>query len=510
MSKEPRWRDAAGRARAAVRILTEPGESRPGIVACRPKAPRGVTARKYGDLCMKVAGSISTAVQRSLRRLARFGGRPVAEEFVTRTLRFTAKLSACQHRRLDDVFGSQQRLYNAALEAWRSNYQIWQRRHALGGRGSETKPRSPTFYDLCSELTKLRADDQEYGSVAVEVSRGTLRRLTRAIDGFYAGQRGYPRFRSFRRWRSVEVPNAHNTMIELPPAGGRWARLQVKGLPRMRFDPSRHPGIDLATADVRTVRVVRTPLRVEVHVVVSEKAPEPAGRPVNPVGIDAGIRRRFTMSDGTSTDRRRHSRSRIKRCQRAVSRAAPGSRSRHKKRCALAREHTRQAEARRDDDHRWAANLVSRYDGFAVEDLQVANMVKNRRLADAVMQQGWDQAYRTLEHTAARAGLPLVYVPAPYTSQTCSECGHRLADKLTLARRVFACPDCGQVSDRDENAADNILRLGFGPGPGGTLPGVCRTTNFSAKTRQPRGCRAGEHTEQYVKTSGQPARNLHI
>ena len=433
----------------------------------------------------------------------------MTDEFVTLTLRFTARLSACQHRRLDDVFGSQQRLYNAALEAWRTNYQIWQRRHSLGGRGSDTKPRTPTFYDLCAELTKLRAADPMYESLAVQVSRGTLRRLSGAIDGFYTGQRGYPRFRAFHRWRSVEVPDAHSAMIEPPSAGGRWARLRVKGLPRMRFDPARHPDVDLATADVRTIRVVRTPLRVEVHVVVREPAPQPVGLPANPVGIDAGIRCRFTMSDGITTDRRHHNRPKVKRCQRRVSRADPASRSRHKKRCSLAREHARQAEARRDEDQRWAADLISRYDGFAVERLQVANMVKNRRLSDAVMQQGWDQAYRTLEHTAARAGLPMVYVPAPYTSQTCSMCGHRLVDKLTLACRLFACPDCGQTSDRDENAANNILRLGFGPGPGGASPGVCRTTNFSTKARQLRGCRAGEHTEQYAN-SGQPARNLHI
>lgn len=425
----------------------------------------------------------------------------MSEQYTTRTLRYTAKLSACQHRRLDEVFGLQQRLYNAALETWRENYKIWQRRHALGGRGSENKPRTPSFYDLCSELTGLRADNAAYANVAVQVSRGTLQRLDKAIQGFYTGMRGYPRFRALHRWRSVEVREAHNGMIGMPAAGGKWARLRVKGLPQVRFDPSRWPDRDLAPADIRTIRLVRTPLRVELHVVVREPAAQPVV-PVNPVGIDAGVKHRFTLSNGTITGRRHHSRVKQKRAQRTLSRAKKGSRNRAKKREALAREHARQAQARRDDDQRWAADLVSRYDGFAVENLQIANMVKNRRLADAIMQQGWDQAYRTLESQAERAGFLFVRVPAPFTSQTCSMCGHRLADKLTLAKRVFACPLCGLAKDRDENAADNILRLGFGSGPGGTSPGVCRTTNFSKKTRrhQSEGGRAHRTVHPTVDT----------
>ena len=71
-------------------------------------------------------------------------------------------------------------------------------------------------------------------------------------------------------------------MIEFPSRGGRWARLKVKGLPQMRFDPARYKGFDLSSADIRTIRVVRCALRTEVQVVIRERAPEVIEQPVNP------------------------------------------------------------------------------------------------------------------------------------------------------------------------------------------------------------------------------------
>ena len=187
--------------------------------------------------------------------------------------------------------------------------------------------------------------------------------------------------------------------------------------------------------------------------------------------MDAGVKERFVLSDGTKIQKRVHDRRVIKRHQRAVSRATRGSASRRKKVAMLARAHARQAEGRRDEDFRAIARLMAGgYDGFAVEALQIRNMVRNKHLSDSIYQQGWGAFTLRLQYKAERAGLWFVRVHPAYTSQTCSCCGHRLTgdDRLGLADRVFKCPVCGFECDRDVNAAVIICDCAYpGAVPGG-------------------------------------------
>ena len=277
-----------------------------------------------------------------------------------RTLRFAAKVSASQHRRLRVVLGMQQEMYNAGLEAWRTGYRMW-----LQSPDPNRSKMPFSFMDNCKTLTGLRAEDPEWAGLHVNVGRGTLQRLDRAIKGFYSSGRGYPRFKARHKWRTVWVPDVHEGMLRRPGEGGKWWRLQVKGLPGLKFDGSR-----LDTLDDRKVielRVVRTALRTEVQIVVKEPVLEPVAEPSDPVGLDAGIKQRFTMSDENSVPQRQHERQAMKRCQRAVSRASKESNSRRKKVVSLRKEHARQAEARRDEDFRLISDLTERFDGFAVD-----------------------------------------------------------------------------------------------------------------------------------------------
>lgn len=411
-----------------------------------------------------------------------------------RVLRFAAKLSASQHRRLDDILRWCCELYNCGMEAWRTGYCMW-----LFSPDPRRKKMRFSYMDNTKTFTQLRAEDDRWASLDTRVGRGVLVRLDRAISGFFAGVRGYPRYKAGRRWRSVVIPDAHAGMLVRPGEGGRWWRLRVKGLPGLKFDGRRLAELD--EFEVLELRVVRTALRVELHVVIREPAPAQSHIASNPVGLDAGIRRRYTLSDDTVIPQRRHDRTLIARRQRALSRAEPGSNSYRKKRLLLAAAHARQAEQRRDEDFRIIAELLQLDDGFAVEDLRIRNLMRNRRLADRIMQQGWGQFATRLQHQAERAGLPFERVNPAWTSQDCSACGQRLLDRLTLADRHFVCPACGLVQDRDTNAANNICDRGFPPAvPGGEQPGVRRTTNFGHKTTHPPttgGQEQSERTEQY-------------
>jgi putative transposase len=98
---------------------------------------------------------------------------------------------------------------------------------------------------------------------------------------------------------------------------------------------------------------------------------------------------------------------------------------------------------------------------IVLEDLAVKNMVGNRSLAKAISDCGWGTFRRMLDYKAARAGRHLIVIDRWYpSSKTCSACGYLLA-ALDLGTRVWVCPGCGTLHDRDVNAARNILAAGL-------------------------------------------------
>jgi putative transposase len=108
--------------------------------------------------------------------------------------------------------------------------------------------------------------------------------------------------------------------------------------------------------------------------------------------------------------------------------------------------------------------LLRAYDTIALEDLRVANMVRNRHLAKSISDAGWAPFRSILEAKAACAGRRVIAIPAQYTSQDCSGCGTRIPKSLSV--RTHVCTSCGLVLDRDENAASNL------PWAGQALRGV--------------------------------------
>jgi putative transposase len=114
---------------------------------------------------------------------------------------------------------------------------------------------------------------------------------------------------------------------------------------------------------------------------------------------------------------------------------------------------------RADALHKATTALAAKYETVVLEDLNVAGMTRNRRLARAVADQGFGQARQMLGYKTAWNGGVLAVADRWYpSSKMCSACGSVKA-KLTLAKRVFLCEHCGHEEDRDVNAARNLLQL---------------------------------------------------
>lgn len=184
------------------------------------------------------------------------------------------------------------------------------------------------------------------------------------------------------------------------------------------------------------------------------------------VGIDLGIKTLATLSDGTVIDNPRPLKKverKLKRAQKALSRKTMGSNRRAKARAKVARLHAHVANQRQDAIHKATTWLAGTYSEICIEDLHVAGMVKNHRLAKAVSDASFAEFRRQLEYKTARTGARLHIVDRWYpSSKTCSACGAVKA-KLSLSERVYRCDACGLSIDRDLNAAINIKVAGSAP-----------------------------------------------
>ena len=184
------------------------------------------------------------------------------------------------------------------------------------------------------------------------------------------------------------------------------------------------------------------------------------------VGVDLGIKTLATLSDGTIIDNPRclaASERRLKRAQKAVSRKTMGSNRRAKARAKVARLHAHVANQRLDAMHKATTWLAETYSHISIEDLNVAGMARNHRLAKAVSDASFAEFRRQLEYKTTRTGAALRVIDRWYpSSKTCSACGTVKA-KLSLSERVFHCDACGLSIDRDLNAAVNIKVAGSAP-----------------------------------------------
>jgi putative transposase len=335
---------------------------------------------------------------------------------------------------------------------------VWNRTLAARQARYETEGKGTSWRETDAALTAMKrlpelAFLNQVSSVPLQQ---TLRHQHRAFAAFFAGRACPPRFKA-RRGRQA----AHYTRSAF-----RWRDGQV-WLAKMRA-PLRLVwswlDIDPATLDPTTVTVSRDPdgrWYVTLHVELADPAPlPPTGRAV---GIDLGITDFAVTSDGSRIANPRHLQRKaanLARYQRRMARKQPGSANRRKAVAKVARAHRKVRAARTDFLHRVSTRLVRDHDLLAVEDLAVANLVRNRRLARAIEDCGWGTFRAMLAYKAARAGRRLVVVDRFYpSSKTCSACGHLLAD-LALRIRTWQCPTCGARHDRDLNAAKNILAAG--------------------------------------------------
>jgi putative transposase len=267
---------------------------------------------------------------------------------------------------------------------------------------------------------------------------------TRRKDGKRVG---FPRFKSRKRgYGSFYLSNDKFTV------DGHWIKVPKLGWVNMteslRFD-----------GKIMSARISERAGYWFVSIQVQLPEPEQTA-PERVIGVDLGIKALAVDSDGEVFENQKHlaaAQKKLRRLNRWLARKQKGSKNWHKAKRKLARLHLRIANLRADATHKLTTRLAAKASTVALETLNVVGMLKNRKLARAIADAAFSEMVRQLGYKVVQVVRVDPFYPS---SKTCNECGHINPD-LTLADRVWTCPACGTVLERDVNAARNIRDEGL-------------------------------------------------
>ena len=385
-----------------------------------------------------------------------------------RAYKFRIYPTTGQASRVTQCLRDHQQLYNAALEERR---EAWRMRQVSIRYGQQS-----------AQLKDIRALDQDQGRWSFSSQQATLRRLDKAMAAFYrrckAGEKriGYPRFKALDRWDSVEWPEDGD--------GCRWkpgtSRVYLQGIGHVKVRAHRP-----VQGRVKTISLKREGRRWYVVLSCDDVPAEPLPATGREIGLDVGVARFATTSDGEVIANPRFTREfadELTAAQRVLARKQRGSSNRRRAKAKVTEVHRKIRNRRADFHHKTARALVNECDVIALEDLNTAGMTKRPApkpdpdqpgaflpngaaakagLNKSIRDVGWTRFATILSGKAEEAGRRVLFVNPAYTSIDCHQCGRRCTRPQ---QDTVICPVHGAM-DADVNGARNIAsRAGLGSG----------------------------------------------
>ncbi|HDW7569197.1 TPA: transposase, partial [Escherichia coli] len=293
----------------------------------------------------------------------------------------------------------------------------------------------------------------------------SLKDLERAYKNFFQNRAAFPRFKkrgqndAFRYPQGVKL-DQENSRIFLPKLG--W----------MRYRNSRQ-----VTGVVKNVTVSQSCGKWYISIQTESEVSTPVHPSTSMIGLDAGVAKLATLSDGTvfePVNSFQKNQKKLARLQRQLSRKVKFSNNWQKQKRKIQRLHSRIANIRRDYLHKVTTTVSKNHAMIVIEDLKVSNMSKSAAgtvslpgrnvraksgLNRSILDQGWYEIRRQLAYKQLWRGGQVLAVPPAYTSQRCVCCGHT-AKENRLSQSKFRCQVCGYTANADVNGARNILAAG--------------------------------------------------
>ncbi|MGO4308216.1 RNA-guided endonuclease InsQ/TnpB family protein [Cupriavidus sp. RAF12] len=360
-----------------------------------------------------------------------------------------------QQRQMRRFAGSCRFVFNKALSLQMERYGHGEKKLGYAG--------------LCKLLTEWRNGSETpwLKDAPTHPLQQTLKDLERAYANFFAKRADFPRFKKKGQSDSFRYPDPKqikldqgNSRIFLPKLG--W----------LRYRDSR----DVLGA-VKNVTVSLSCGKWFVSIQTEREIEQPLPQATTAVGIDMGIARFATLSDGTfyaPLNSFKQHEAALRRAQQAMSRKVKFSSNWKKAKARVQRIHSRIGNARRDYLHKATTTISQNHAMVCIEDLQVRNMSKSAAgttekpgknvraksgLNKSILDQGWFEFRRQLSYKLAWNGGWLIAVPPQNTSRTCPCCGYVSAESRQTQAQ-FRCVECGFEENADVVGAINVLRAG--------------------------------------------------
>jgi len=369
--------------------------------------------------------------------------------------RFQLKPKGHQDRQMKRFAGACRYVFNRALALQKERYAQGEKKLGYG--------------ELCRLLTQWRHDPETawLAEAPIHPLQQSLKNLDWAYQNFFAGRADSPRFKKKGKHDSFRYPDPKQ--IKLDQAN---SRIFLPKLGWVRYRKSCE-----VLGEIRNVTISRSCDRWFLSIQTEREVETPAHPSTTSVGIDMGVVRFATLSDGTVIEPlnsfRKHEKA-LRKAQQSLSRKKKFSNNWKKAKTRVQRIHRRIANARRDFLHKTSTTISKNHAIVCIEDLCVRNMSRSAAgtaerpgrnvraksgLNKAILDQGWFEFRRQLDYKLAWRGGRLVLVPPQNTSRTCPACGH-VAKENRQTQAIFACVQCGFRENADVVAAINVLRAG--------------------------------------------------
>ena len=353
-----------------------------------------------------------------------------------------------QRHKIDVTLNHCRYIYNKMLER---NNVIYERRkehlnyYAMQNLLPEMKTYLPQLKDADSQALKY-----------------ACRQLNTAFERFFHKQGGYPKFHSKRGKQSYTTTTASS--IHIKPY-----KIKLPCLGQIRTSDKRIPDGKLCYATVSH----DTDGRYYVSICYEKEVPDvEVVKPSveNIIGLDYKSDGLFMDSNGYIEDMPhfyREAQGKRTRLQRKLSKkqgfrkGESKSRNFMKQLYKVNKQSKHIANQRKDYLHKLSTEIANQYDAVCIEDLNMKAM-SNKKFGNgkATMDNGWRMFINMLSYKLAERSKQLIIVDKQFpSSQICHTCGYR--QPMPLKIRVYTCPECGTVCDRDKNAAINIKTEGL-------------------------------------------------
>ena len=319
-------------------------------------------------------------------------------------------------------------------------------------------------YNYIKQLPDLTATNPWLKEVDSCLLRCSIFDLEDAYKRYNTNLGGKPKFKSKTKSRQAYRTNNTRSSYKCKDYNSIEIDLDNKliKLPKLKYVSIRgYRNLKSINGRIINATVYKEAGKYYVSLCVEENAFIPNVVPTKIVGIDLGLKDLVITSNGETFGNQKYIKKyekKIKGLNRWLARAKAGSKNRYKIKKKIQTAYKKLKNARKYLLHSISKELTDNNDIIVSENLKVKNMVQNRHLAKSILDASWSELIRQLKYKCAWKNKRFYQVDTYYpSSQICSRCGHKESRVKNLSVRVWECPNCTNMNDRDLNASINIM-----------------------------------------------------